>query len=170
MERDWQAQACSTLKRNRHLGCGLLGPLPQACKSKICWRSAGGGEVCCGSEKVRQEAEKEEQGRSTESRGRCRVDVMAVNCSQICHNYQINVQLWLRCMKPALLAYLSTAPERDCHWILPCGLLSLFAHVTVNRDNDTSRLTSTFLLWGHKHPPTSWNVPMCNFGVCIIYE
>ncbi len=50
--------------------------------------------------------------------------VSAVNCSQISHNNQNEVELWLRCMMPGLLAYLSTAPERDCHWILPCGPLN----------------------------------------------
>lgn len=76
------------MKRNRHLGCGLSGPLPQASKSKY---AEGLQEEGMSTVEVRPVAEKEEQSRSTESRGRCRGDVMAVNCSQICHNYQTNV-------------------------------------------------------------------------------
>lgn len=49
--------------------------------------------------------------------------------------------------RPAFLADLSTAPERDCHLILPCALLS--------RRGPTAQRTGTVPLSSpHSHSPT----------------
>lgn len=115
-------------------------------------------DVSSAGEEWKVRAEGEQRG-SRRSRGRFFTVSARPTAFKPLRTIETTLELWLGCVELACLAYLSTAPERDCHLILPCGPLSWCSHGA--EDWDSSNAPSSLPLscpGGHALPYTSWKM------------